>query len=166
MDKSGNVLTDSQNVILEYRNEMIHRLRKRLIRSDLKEFEGVANDLCRQRLQKAKLKISAELTLKEVQCAIQELKTGRCIDPIGFVRKLFTKAGIGLIKSIVMMLNAVKKKWRIPTRWVEMYITMIYKQKGSWKELENHRGIFIVVILTIIFEKVIKNRILPILSGP
>ena len=45
-----------------------------------------------------------------------------------------------------------------------MYITMIYKQKGSWKELENHRGIFIVVILTIIFEKVIKNRILPVLS--
>ena len=45
-----------------------------------------------------------------------------------------------------------------------MYITMIYKQKGSWKEFENHRGIFIVVILTIIFEKVIKNRILPFLS--
>ena len=62
------------------------------------------------------------------------------------------------------MLNAVKKKLHIPTRWAEMYITMIYKQKGSWKELENHRGIFIVVILTIIFEKVIKNRILPILS--
>ena len=41
---------------------------------------------------------------------------------------------------------------------------MIYKQKGSWKELENHCGIFIAVILTIIFEKVIKNHILPILS--
>ena len=42
LDRSGNVLTDSQNIILEYRNEMIHRLRKRLIRSDLKEFEGVS----------------------------------------------------------------------------------------------------------------------------
>ena len=29
LDQSGNVLTsDSQNIILEYRNEMIHRLRK------------------------------------------------------------------------------------------------------------------------------------------
>ena len=45
-----------------------------------------------------------------------------------------------------------------------MYITMIYKQKGSWKELENHSGIFIVVILTIIFEKVFKNRILRVFS--
>ena len=90
LDRSGNVLTDSQNIILQYRNEMIHRLRKRLIRSDLKEIEGVVNDLCRQRLQKAKLKISAEFTLKDVQCAIEELKIGKCIDPMGFVRELFT----------------------------------------------------------------------------
>ena len=119
---------------------MIHRLRKRLIRSDLKEFERVVNDLCRQRLQKAKLKTSAEFTLKEVQCAIEELKIGKCIDPICFVRELFTKEGIGLFKSIVTILNAVKKKWHIPARWAEMYIAMIYKQKGSWKELENHCG--------------------------
>ena len=66
LDRSGNVLTDSQNII---RNEMIHRLRERLIRSDLKEFEGVVNDLCRQRLQKAKLKMSAEFTLKKgIKC--------------------------------------------------------------------------------------------------
>ena len=165
MDRSGDVLTDSQNIITEYRNEIIHRLRKKLIRSDLKEFEGVVHDLCRQRLQKAKLKISAEFTLKEVQSAIEELKIGKCTDPMSFVRELFTKAGIGqgLIKSIVAMLNAVKKKWQIPTR-AEMSVTMIYKQKGSWKELENHCGIFIIVILTIISEKVIQNRILPVLS--
>ena len=69
---------------------MIHRLRKRLIRADLKEFEGVVNNLCRQRLQKAKLKISTKFTLKEVQCAIQEIKSGKCVDSMGFVRELFT----------------------------------------------------------------------------
>ena len=37
-----------------------------------------------------------------------------------------------------------------------MHITMMYKQKGSGKKLENDRGSFIIVILTIIFEKVIK----------
>ena len=81
-----------------------------MIRSDLKEFQGVVNDLCRQRLQKAMLKISAEFTLKEVQCAIEELKISKCIDPMGFSRELFTKVGTGLIKSIVTMLNAVKKE--------------------------------------------------------
>ena len=114
-------MTDSQNIIIEYGNEIIHRLKKRSIRSDLKEFEGVVNDLCRQRLQKAKLKISEEFTLKEVQCAIDELKIGKCIDAVGFVRELFTKAGIGLIKSIVTMLECSKKKWHIPTQWAEIH---------------------------------------------
>ena len=138
MDRSEDVLTDSQNIITEYHNEIIHRLRKKLIRSDLKEFEGVEKDLCRQRLQKAKLKISAEFILKEVQCATEELTIGKCTDPMSFVRELFTKAGIGpgLIKSIVAMLNAVKKKWQIPTR-AEMSVTMIYISRRahgkSWK---------------------------------
>ena len=75
---------------------------------------------------------------------------------MGFFRELFSKTGIGVIKSIFMMLNTAKKNWHIPTWWAEMYITMIYKQKGSSKESEIHRGTFIGVILTIIFEKVIK----------
>ena len=65
LDWSGNVFTDSQNTILEYCNEMIHRLRKRLIISDVKEFEGVVNDLCRQRLQKAKPEFT-KFTLREI----------------------------------------------------------------------------------------------------
>ena len=44
-----------------------------------------------------------------------------------------------------------------------MYICTLYKQKGSWKELENHRGIFIFVIVSITYEKVLKNRITPVL---
>ena len=67
------------------------------------------------------------------------------------------------MQSIVTMLNMIKKKWQVPSRWAETYICTLYKQKGSWKELENHRGIFIVVIVSIIFEKVLKNRITPIL---
>ena len=56
----------------------------------------------------------------------------------------------------------IKKKWQVSSRWAEMYICTLYKQKRSWKELENHRGIFIVVIVSMIFE-VLKNRITPIL---
>ena len=79
------------------------------------------------------------------------------------MREIFTRAGTGLVQSFVTMLNMIKKKWQVPSRWAEMYICTLYKQKGSWKELENHRGIFIVVIVSIIFEKVLKNRITPIL---
>ena len=79
------------------------------------------------------------------------------------MREIFTRAGTGLVQPIVTMLNIIKKKWQVPSRWAEMYVcTKMYKQKGSWKESENHRGIFIVIVL-IIFEKDLKNRVTPIL---
>ena len=40
----------------------------------------------------------------EVRDAISELKEGKCIDPAGFVRDIFTRAGTGLVQSIVTML--------------------------------------------------------------
>ena len=121
------------------------------------------NQLCRHKLHKARTTHSPDFCLSEVRNTISELKEGRCIDPTGFVSQIFTRAGTGLVQSIVTMLNMIKKKWHVPSRWAEMYICTLYKQKGSWKELENHRGIFIVVIVSIIFEKVLKNRITPIL---
>ena len=48
-------------------------------------------------------------SLSEVRNAISELKGGRCIDPTGFVREIFTRAGTGLVQSIVTMLNMIKK---------------------------------------------------------
>ena len=163
LDKVGNELTDPQNIILAYRNEMFHRLQKRLFRANLKDYESAMNQLCRHRLHKATTTHSPDFSLSEVRNAISELKEGRCIDPTGFVREIFTRAGTGLVQSIVTMLNMIKKKWQVPSRWAEMYICTLYKQKGSWKELENHWGNFIVVIVSIIFEKVLKNRITPIL---
>ena len=38
------------------------------------------------------------------------------------------------------------------------------KKKGSFKNLKNYRGILIVPIISIIFEKLLKNRITPILK--
>ena len=70
---------------------MIHRLRKRLIRSDIKEFQKSCKWSMLTKVAESKVKISAEFTLKEVQCAVQEFKTGKCIDPMGFTRE-----GIGL----------------------------------------------------------------------
>ena len=67
------------------------------------------NQLCRHRLRKAISTHSPAFSLSEVQDAISELKEGRCIDPTGFVRDIFTRVGIGHMQSIVTMLNMIKK---------------------------------------------------------
>ena len=88
LDKLGNELTDPQNIILTYRNQMFHWLQKRLIRAYLKDYESAVNQLCRHTLCKASSTHSPDFSLSEVQDAISELKEGRCIDPTGFVREI------------------------------------------------------------------------------
>ena len=80
------------------------------------------NQLCRHRLHKARTTHSPDFSLSEVRDAISELKQGRCIDPTVFVREICTRAGAGLVQSIMTMLNMIKKKWQVPSRWAEMYI--------------------------------------------
>ena len=56
------------------------------------------------------------------------------------------------------MFNAFKNKFDVPCQWDDILITTMFKKKGSWKKLYNYRGIFIVTILQLINEKVLKNR--------
>ena len=71
---------------------MFHRLQDRLIRANLKDYESAMNQLCRHRLHKARTTNSPDFSLSKVRNAISELKKGKCIDPTGFVREIFTRA--------------------------------------------------------------------------
>ena len=64
------------------------------------------------------------------------------------------------------MFNAFKKNFDVPSQWDDILITTMFKKKGSWKKLNNYRCIFIVTILQLIYEKVLKkkNRILGVLQ--
>ena len=45
-----------------------------------------------------------------------------------------------------------------------MYIQTVKKKSGSVRKLSNYRGIFLVPIVSIIFEKLLKNRVTPLLE--
>ena len=45
-----------------------------------------------------------------------------------------------------------------------MYVQTIKKKHGSMKKSNSYRGIFLVPIMSLIFEKLIKNRIIPTLK--
>ena len=63
------------------------------------------------------------------------------------------------------MINVIRKSKIIPLEWSEMWIKTLKKKKGSYKTLNNYRGIFIVPTINVIFEKLIKNRIMDTLQG-
>ena len=140
-------------------SEFKHRLRARNIKTELKWYESFQNDICYLRVDAAKSNNSPEFSILELKQVIRELKTGKSMDPTGMVREIFKKAGDGFLNSVLDMMNSIKTSKILPLEWSKTWITTIKKKKGSFKKLKNYRDIFLVLILSIIFEKLLKNRI-------
>ena len=121
----GNLITDPINFNDEYRNEFQHGLRKREICDHLSWYESFQNDLCMLRMD-------------EVKTAVHELKTGKCMDPLGLIREVFKHSGKGFLQSLVDMANDIKKSKVIPLEWNNMWIKVLKKNKGSSKKLNNY----------------------------
>ena len=54
----------------------------------------------------------------------------------------------------------IKSSSILPLQWNNIWMKTLKKRKGSPKILNNYRAIFVVPILSIILEKLIKNRIM------
>ena len=112
--------------------------------------------VCSLRLKVSKGKLDYEFTLKEVKRAISELKRGKCSDPTELIR-----SGKCMILSILGIMNFMKQHPVLPFEWSNIWIRTLEKSKGSIKVLNNYRGIFIVDIMSIIFEKLLKYCLMP-----
>ena len=86
------------------------------------------------------------------------------MDPSGFKREMFINGGQMLTQSLLAMTSSFKNKASMPLRWNKMYIQTLKKKNGSVQKLSNYRGIFLAPIISIIFEKLLKNRVTPLLE--
>ena len=75
------------------------------------------------------------------------------------VREIFKRSADCLIIFVPDMVNSIKRTKILPLEWNEIWIRTLKNKRYSFRKLENHRGIFLVPILSIIFEKLLKNRI-------
>ena len=151
VDSFGNDITDENSVRQEYKNEFKFRLRKRSIAEELKDCEKLNNLLCGAVLQNSKGNSSPEFTTEEMEVVLKELKTGNCIDPLGFVREMFINGGEALTQSLLQMANSLKRMKSVPVNWSKMCIQTLKKKTGSTRKLSSYRGIFLVPVLSIIF---------------
>ena len=163
-DPTGNEITEPLNVKHEYFREFQHRLTKRGIRPELQDYEKIQNKLCHTRLRESEKVISPHFTFDEIKCAVQELKGGQCSDPKGLIREVFKNAGDGPLLSILAMADFIKSSKAFLQKWSELWIKTLKKKKGSFKSLKSCRGVLIVPIISIIFEKLLKNRITLVLK--
>ena len=64
-----------------------------------------------------------------------------------------------MLYSLVEVVITIKASKNLPSDWNKVWIRTLKKKKGTFRKLDNFRGIFLVPILSIIFEKLLKNRI-------
>ena len=57
-----------------------------------------------------------------------------------------------------------KKDLHFPLQWSQIFIQNVKKKNGPLNKLESCRSIFLVSIFRLIFEKLLKNRIQPIME--
>ena len=141
-----------------YLEEFERRLQNRVPEQGWKQFTEETNSVIRNWLQQA-CSSSPPFSSQELDTALSTLKDDSSPGLDNYPPKLFSKGGSGLKQSLLKMFNIIKKTREIPEQWDLVRIVTIYKRKGSRKELKYYRGIFLTIVVSKIFEKLIKVRI-------
>ena len=137
-----------------YKEEFMYRLRNRTISPHLKGYEDLTNTLC-QIYQEVGKQSNSDLVFNRSDLirVIKSISHNKAPGPDGLPAEVFIHAGESLLESTVDIFNNIKRNACIPIKWNKVLIKTLYKNKGSVKDLENHRGIFLTPAVCKIFER-------------
>ena len=161
MDKEGNLVTNPSTIKDIYLEAYEDRLKHRQIIPELEHHKVLREQLFFERLAQAKTNKSSPWTMDQLDNVLKKLKKGKATDPAGLVNELFAFEYIGddLKKSLLMLLNKIKDNYVEPDFMSLANITSFWKGKGSRHDIEYERGIFILMVIRMIKDKMIFNDI-------
>ena len=160
-----NEITDPENIRNQFQTEFLCRLRQREPKEYIKCHETLQNDLGMLRIENCRKVESDDFSEIELESVIRSLKNGKSRGNVGFIREIFKPGGRFLLLSVLETMNCIKRQKVFPMDWKKMSLqTILKKQNGSMKTLNNYRDIFVVPILSLIFEKLLKNGVTPCLD--
>ena len=127
------------------------------IEPQLQNLEELKEYLFQLRYELAKGLITPDWTMKKLEEALKSFKNNKSRDAHGHTYELYKYGGKYLKLSILKMFNLIKKKQVYPEILKPSNISSFYKNKGSKIDLNNERGVFVVVKLRSILDKLIYN---------
>ena len=156
-DKAGNLVTSKPGLLRLYRNTYIDRLAPKEAKPEFLGLQMMKENLFNIRFEVASLSKSDNWSVEELEKVCKSLKNRKARDELGFIYELFkpSHAGKDVYLSLTKMFNSIKEELKIPDYFKKMSITSFYKNKGSRSSLENDRGVFSVVKLRSVLEKLI-----------
>ena len=156
--KDGVEITGKELIKEEVRKEFDHRLRNRKPAEEWEQYVKTSNEIV-QILMGKMTDDGPQFTMEELIAIIKELRRGKTPGYDGINAELLLEAGVGVLEPLLAIFNVIRVSKVIPEQWNNVLISLIYKNKGSKKELVNYRGIFLTVIVSKVFESLIKKRI-------
>ena len=90
---------------------------------------------------------------------LKSLKKGKARDPLNLVNEIFLPkvAGLDLKLALLKIVNKVKDQQRFPNKLKFADITSVYKNKGEKSDMNNQRGLFNLVTIRTIIDKLLYN---------
>ena len=152
--KTGVEIFGNSAICNAYKEEFEYRLRTRSIENHLKEYEEKTNLLCNLYAEEGLSKHNkVEVNPAKIQKIAKSLSRNKAPGPDGLPAEIFIYAGPELIAAIASIFDGIIKSGTIPTQWNKVHIKTLYKNKGSKKDLENYRGVFLTQTSSKLFEK-------------
>ena len=161
LDEHGNILTSDKAIQARVLEVYKERLKGNTMEKQLEEYEKEVKELCETRLNVSKLKSTDPWTIDDLNLAIKDLDNGKARDALGHANELFKQevAGTDLLLGTLKFMNHIKKEHRLPESLQACNITLLYKNKGSRKDLMQYRGVFRVTVLRSILDRLMYNEL-------
>lgn len=158
-DAHGNLLTSDKAIQERVLEVVTERLNGNPMEKHLEDHEKEVNRLCETRLKLTKLKSTDPWTMDDLNLAIKDLDNDKARDALGHANELFKVkvAGTDLKLATLKLMNHMKKEHRLPKALQACNITLLYKNKGSRKDLMQYRGVFRVTVLRSILDRLMYN---------
>ena len=156
-DKSGNMVTDKEGLETLYIDTYKDRLKPNTIADGLEDLKSLKEYLFQLRLKYSSRIVTDDWEMADLEKVLKSLKNGKARDPHGHIYELYKYAGKDLKYSLLKFVNIVKRKQIYPEILQYSNISSFYKKKGEKADLSNDRGVFNVVKIRSIIDKLIYN---------
>ena len=157
-DHNGTLIVEKVQLEKLYEKTYYDRLQPNQTVAGLENTQKLQEYLFELRCEVAKHKVSDEWSVEDLDKVLKSLKNNKARDAYGHTYEIFKYGGKDLKQSLLNFCNLVKSKQIYPTILEPSNITSLYKNKGEKADLNNDRGIFNVVKIRSILDKLVYNE--------
>jgi hypothetical protein len=102
--------------------------------------------------------LDADLSLKEVQAAVKQLKEGKAGGSDGILAFMLKRGGEAMVAALHKLLAVVWKEEKVPVEWRKGQVVPLFKG-GDASDLGDYRGITLLSVVSKMLESIVNRRV-------